>query len=137
MENRFYIFDNLSNSIYNYSLFFYTGLPHDYRKRHYYNKKKEKIPNVFDSLFSIRKVGYIIEIMQNDISEILSPAMEEEDFTKLINQAFEPKTEIEIPENWKSLLSLSNIYPAFRLDQLLEDNTIDEYLGMIKLHKNY
>ncbi len=137
MKDRFFTIYIPSKRIYNNSRFFYTGIPNYYRKRHYYNKKKEKIHNVFDSLFSIRKVGYIIEIMQNDISEILSPAMEEEDFTKLINQAFEPKTEIEIPENWKNLLSLSNIYPSFGLDQLLEDNTIDEYLGMIKLHKNY
>ena len=52
---------------------------HYYSKRHYQNKK-EKLPNVFDSLFSIRKVGFIIELIQNDISEILNPYLKDEDF---------------------------------------------------------
>ena len=109
---------------------------HYYSKRHYQNKK-EKLPNVFDSLFSIRKVGFIIELIQNDISEILNPYLKDEDFEKLINQSFQSKTKDEIPENWQKLLSLTNLYPAFGLNNLLDDKTTEEYLGMVKLNKNY
>ena len=122
----------------NYFNFNWKGFiyEHYYSKRHFQNKK-ETLPNVFDSLFTIRKVGFTIELIQNNISEILNPYLKKEDFKKLMNQTFEPKTEKDIPEYWQKLLSLTNIYPSFGLNKLLEDNNTDEYLGMIKLHKNY
>ena len=114
----------------------YMNIHRYYSKRHYQNKRG-KLFNIFDSLFSIRKIGYTIELIQNDISEILKPNLKKEDFEKLIEEALQPKTEIEIPDNWKILLSLNNIYPAFGLNNLLEDNCTEQFLGMVKLHKNY
>ena len=108
--------DDLKEPIFLPYLFYpryYMYNHHYYSKRHYLSRKKEILPNIFDSLFSIIKVGYTIEVVQNNISEILRPDMEEEDFENLINQTFEPKTKNEIPENYKQLLSLNNIYPSF------------------------
>ena len=127
--------DNFKESIFSIHDKKWYFIKNNSKRHHYY--KKENLINVFDSLFSIRKVGYIIEVMQNDISEIIKPNMNIEDFENLINQSLQPKAIIEIPENWKTLLSLNNIYPAFRLNKLLEDNINDEHLGMVKLHKNY
>ena len=110
-----------------------------YRKKYFINKKEE-FPNIFDSIFSIRKIGYNIELIQHDhdFSELIKPYLEEEKFKLLINYSFPTKTKNDLPENWKKHLSLTNIYPIFGLDKILEDNTKnDEDVGMIKLHKGY
>ena len=110
---------------------------HLYSKK-IFNNKKEELPNIFDSLFSIRKVGYTIELIQNDISELLIPYLEESKFELLVNHVFQPKTKNDIPNNWKNLLSLTNIYPIFGLNKLSQDNGKEEdIVGMIKLNKNY
>ena len=107
-----------------------------YDKRHNQNKSDQLI-NVFDCLFSIKKVGLKIEVIQNDISDLLQPYLEEEKFKELINQVFQRKKGNELPENWRKLLSLTNLYPAFGLNKLIEDKASDGYLGIVKLHKNY
>ena len=74
----------------------------------------------------------------HDFSELIKPYLEEEKFKLLINYSFPTKTKNDLPENWKKHLSLTNIYPIFGLDKILEDNTKnDEDVGMIKLHKGY
>ena len=102
-----------------------------------YNIKKIDFPNIFDSLFSIRKIGSNIEVIQNDISELLKPYLEKEKFELLANYNFPSKTITDLPESWKNYLNLTNIYPSFGLNKLQEDNTKDGNVGIIKLHKGY
>ena len=99
--------------------------------------KKEVFPNIFDSLFSIKKIGNGIEVIQHDISELLKPYLLKEDFESLINHTFPNKTKNDLPENWKDILSLNNLYPAFGLNKLQENNKKDEEIGIVKLHKGY
>ena len=113
-------------------------------KKHFnnYNNRNrnedEEFPNIFDSLFTIKTVGHDIKIIQNDISELLNPYLEEEKFKLLVNHNFRRKTKEDIPENWKILLSLNNIYPTFSLNKLQENNSNEEEeVGIIKLHKDY
>ena len=108
-----------------------------YHRKRIYGNKKEVFPNIFDSLFSIKKIGNGIEVIQHDISELLKPYLSKEDFESLINHIFPSKTKDDLPKNWKNLLSLTNLYPAFRLNKLQENNSKDEDIGIIKLHKKY
>ena len=109
------------------------------RKKKFNNRNEnDEFPNIFDSLFTIKKVGYDIGVIQNDISEILNPYLEEEKFKLLVNHNFRRKTKEDIPENWKKLLSLNSIYPAFRLNKLQKNNSNEEEeVGIVKLHKDY
>ena len=109
----------------------------DSNHKRYYKKNDNKFPNVFDSLFSIRKVGINIEVTQHDISEILEPYLEENKFKELVNHVYPSKQKNDLPENWKKQLSLTNLYPTFGLNKLQEIDTRESDLGMIKLHKEY
>ena len=94
-----------------------------------YKKNNKEYPNIFDALFSIRNVGENLEIIQHDISKLLSPYNEKVKFELLMNHVFPNKTEKDIPENWKYFLKNLNE----------DDNKEDEIkdVGIIKLHKVY
>ena len=85
---------------------------------------KEKISNIFDKLFTVskvineneyskinklRKIVYLIEIHQNNISELLEPYLEEEKFVSLLNYEFPRKTKINIPKSWKKILDKNQL----------------------------
>ena len=70
-----------------------------YHRKRIYGNKKEVFPNIFDSLFSIKKIGNGIEVIQHDISELLKPYLLKEDFESLINHTFSNKTKNDLPEN--------------------------------------
>ena len=94
-----------------------------------YKRNNEEYPNVFDALFSIKSIGNTIEIIQHDISKLLSPYKEKEKFKSLMNHVFPTKTQKDIPENWK-----------FLLEDLNEDNNKEDEIkdvGIIKIHKGY
>ena len=92
-------------------------------------KNNEEYPNIFDSLFSIKKIGKTMEIIQHDIKKLLSPYNEIDKFELLMNHAFPNKTQKDIPENWKYFFKILN------WDDINEDEIRD--VGIIKLHKGY
>ena len=94
-----------------------------------YKKNYNKYPNIFDALFSIRKIGKTMEIIQHDISKLLNPYNEIDKFELLMNHAFPNKTQKDILENWK----------YFFKNLIWDDNNEDEIrdVGIIKLHKGY
>ena len=69
-----------------------------------YPEKKDKFPNVFNLLFSIKSItNNTIEIEQNDITNILEPFLEKEKFVELVSYKFHQKTEY--PKCWSKILS--------------------------------
>ena len=70
-----------------------------------FSSKKDKFPNVFDLLFSIKDVtNNIIIVEQNDITKILEPFLEKKKFVELLNYKFHRKTSEEIPKYWNKIL---------------------------------
>jgi hypothetical protein len=53
-----------------------------------YKKNNEEYPNIFDALFSIRNIGKTMEIIQHDISTLLSPYNKKDKFELLMNHIF-------------------------------------------------
>ena len=135
-RNRLFINESYNKYKVTYNEHIFTNFFDSNHKR-YYKKNDNKFPNVFDSLFSIRKVGFNIEVTQHDISEILEPYLEEKKFKELLNHVYPSKQKNDLPENWKKLLNLTNLYPTFGLNKLQVIDNRDSDLGMIKLHKEY
>ena len=112
-----------------------------FKKIYFYHNRtfnhNDNYPNVFDSLFTIKKVGVNIEVTQNNISELLKPYLEEKAFQKLLDAVYPNKNKSDLPKIWRKYFNLGTICKTFGVKYIPEAYEKDIDRGVIKLHKEY
>jgi hypothetical protein len=98
-------------------------------------KHNDNYPNVFDSLFTIKKVGVNIEVTPNNISELIKPYLEEKAFLKLMDAVYPNKNKTDLPKIWGKYFNLGTICKTFGVKPIPE--AYEKDIGVIKLHKEY
>ena len=110
-------------------------LKDSYLKNAFAGKKIKANLFVENNSFQNGNKNFIPLLRKNDT--LNDSRIKDNKFKSLINYPFPVKTKEDLPENWKELLNLNNIYLAFSLIKTKEENIENGEVGIIKLHKGY